>query len=46
MVIISLQSGVYFEKGKVASFKWLINVLNNDIRFYFLDILTQDILKK
>ena len=36
----------YFEKGRVAALKGLFNVLNNNIIFYFLDILTQNILKE
>jgi len=35
-----------FEKGRVAVFEGLFNALNNNIRFCFLDILTQDILKE
>jgi len=35
-----------FEKGRVVVFKGLFDVLNNNSRFYFLDILTQDILKE
>jgi len=37
----------YSEKGGVAAFKGLFNVLNNNIMFYFfLDILTQNILNE
>jgi len=46
MVIIRAQSSVILKKGRVAAFKWLFNVLNNNIRFYVFDILTQDLLKE
>jgi len=35
-----------FEKCMVAAFKGLFNILNNNIRFYIFNFVTQDILKE
>jgi len=51
MVIVREQSWtvreqVLFSKGRVAAFKGVFNVLNNNILVLFLDIIKQDKLKE
>jgi len=46
MVIIREQSGVLLKKAGLLPLKGLFYVLNNNIKFYFLDFLSQDILKE